>query len=255
MNRMRPKNRLMSKKRKSRSTKRQQKNCSIALSLTFLVLGFLFAFSYRTLGTNENHHTYQPLALVQEERYREELIQQQERNKQLRDEVNEKTRLIRQKEFEMSKGTDSQEKLVQEAKRLRLVLGDLPAVGEGVSVTLKDAAYDPSTQNPNDYIVHESHVLRVVNELKITGAEGIAINGHRLHANSSIKCTGPVITIDGKTSPEPFVIEAVGSQKTLLSALQLKGGIVDWLKGDNIVVEIEAKTIQLPEIYQEGVIR
>ena len=77
-------------------------------------------------------------------------------------------------------------------------------------MTLKDADYDPIEQNPNDYIVHESHIFRVVNELRISGAQGIAINGQRITSNSYIKCTGPVITIDGRTFPAPFVIEAIG---------------------------------------------
>ena len=57
-----------------------------------------------------------------------------------------------------------------------------------------DGEYDPSVANPNDYIVHESHIFKVINELKISGAEAIAINGQRLKANSYISCNGPVIT-------------------------------------------------------------
>ena len=96
-------------------------------------------------------------------------------------------------------------------------------------VTLKDAEYDPVEQNPNDYIVHESHIFKVINELRISGAQGLSINGQRITANSFIKCTGPVITIDGKTFPAPFVIEAIGDSDVLASSLYLKGGVIDGL--------------------------
>jgi len=229
------------------------KKHSIWLAITFLVVGFIFAFSYRTLGVKENAYTYQPLALMQEERYRSELIEQQERNRELREEVQKKTEQLHAEEKKLSQGETSFESLAERARTLRLLLGEVPAEGEGLRITLHDSKYDPASQNPNDYIVHESHVLSVVNELKIAGAEGIAVNGQRLHANSYIKCTGPVITVDGQTFPEPFVIEAVGDAGTLKSAFELKGGVKDWLKGDNIIVEVEERLIELPEVHKEGV--
>lgn len=134
-----------------------------------------------------------------------------------------------------------------------MLLGVIPAIGQGVKVTLKDADYDPIEQNPNDYIVHESHILRVVNELRISGAQGLAINGQRITSNSYIKCTGPVITIDGRTFPAPFVIEAIGDMDVLSSALYLKGGVIDSLIRDNIVVTTEqSKDIQLLALRNES---
>ena len=120
-------------------------------------------------------------------------------------------------------------------------------------MTLKDAEYDPVEQNPNDYIVHESHILRVVNELRIAGAQGIAINGQRITANSYIKCTGPVITVDGRTFPAPFVIEAIGDAEVLSASLYLRGGVIDGLIMDNIVVTTEQlKDINLSALRNEG---
>lgn len=115
----------------------------------------------------------------------------------------------------------------------------IPTAGPGITITLKDADYDPIEQNPNEYIVHESHIFKVINELRISGAQGISINGQRITANSFIKCTGPVITIDGKTFPAPFVIEAIGDSDVLASSLYLKGGVIDGLVRDNIVVTTE----------------
>ncbi|MBF4499865.1 DUF881 domain-containing protein [Savagea sp. SN6] len=233
-------------KRKSKKNSVRQ----IWFSVVFLVLGFIFAFSYKTLGINNQQDNYQPLAYLREEQYREELLRLQERNKELYEELDEKMREVMDIEHSFMHEEDRHTKLIEEAEQLRLLLGLVPAHGEGVKVTLKDADYDPLTQNPNDYIVHESHVLRVVNELKIAGAEGIAINGQRLTSNSSIKCTGPVITVDGKTFPEPFVIEAVGSQEVLQSSLQLRGGVLDSLEQDHIVVLVEEKEVILPALRE-----
>ena len=70
----------------------------------------------------------------------------------------------------------------------------------------------------------------------------IAINGQRLHAQSYISCTGPVITVDGRTFPAPFTIEAVGDPKVMLASVSLGGGVIDQLTSDNIVVTVEEKS-------------
>lgn len=228
------------------SNEYRKKGRHILFSVVFLVLGFILAFSYRTLGNNKDTASFISASFVQEEKYREDLIQQKERNKELSDEIALKQEEIRTYERSFSTREKDHAHLVEEAKDLRLLLGVIPAVGPGVKVILKDAEYDPVEQNPNDYIVHESHIFRVINELRISGAQGLAINGQRITANSYIKCTGPVITVDGKTFPAPFIIEAIGEADVLDKALRLKGGVIDGLVRDNIVVTLEqVKELQL----------
>ena len=188
----------------------------------------------------------------EQEKYKEELILQKERNKELTEEMNDKQQAIRDIEQSLVDSEGNIEGLVDEAEMLRLLIGDITSQGKGIAVSLEDGAYDPSQENPNDYIVHESHVFKVINELKISGAEAISINGQRLHANSFIRCTGPVITVDGKIFPAPFTIEAVGDPSVLLASVNLGGGIVDQLTSDNIVVTVEEKSkIMMPALRDE----
>ncbi|WP_339249554.1 DUF881 domain-containing protein [Sporosarcina sp. FSL W8-0480] len=237
---------------KKMSKENKKKGRYILYSLVFLVLGFIFAFSYRTLGKDSRETSPSP-TFQEEEQYRADLIVQKERNKELSEEIRSKQAVIREFEQSFSENEENHAVLVEEAKDLRLLLGVIPAVGSGVRVTLKDGDYDPIEQNPNDYIVHESHVLRVVNELKISGAQGIAINGQRISSNSYIKCTGPVIQIDGRTLPAPFVVEAIGDADILTSSLNLGGGVVDSLVHDNIEVTLEqVKALKLPALRDES---
>lgn len=224
----------------------------ILFALVFLVIGFILSFSYRTY---ENNLKQERLALTfseAEEAYREDLIVHQERNRELSLEIGRKQEEIQSYERAFILEEETYADLVEEAKNLRLLLGVVPAEGEGVRVILSDAEYDPAVQNPNDYIVHESHVFKVINELKISGAQGIAINGQRITENSYIKCTGPVITIDGDTFPAPFIIEAIGDMNVLHESLHLRGGIVDRLLLDNIDVTTEqVKKLQLAALVKE----
>lgn len=221
--------------------KQKKRNNRMMYALVFLVLGFLLAFSYRTLGPGSETQKLRAELNPKEAVFRADLIEQKERNKQLTDEIVTKQTNIAEIEQVFSDSEENHDQLVEEAKSLRLLLGVVSSTGEGVRVQLEDGDYDPSQQNPNEYIVHESQVLEVVNELKIAGAQAISINGQRINANTSIKCTGPVIAVDGQTYPAPFVIEAIGDSTALDSSLQLKGGVMDSLLLDNIVITIEKK--------------
>lgn len=224
----------------------------ILFSVVFLVMGFILAFSYQTIG-EDAQQDHLSSTLIAEETYREDLIEQQERNRELFDEIGVKQEEIQTFENSFIIQEENHAHLVEEAKNLRLLLGVVPAKGQGVRVTLMDAEYDPVIQNPNDYIVHESHIFKVINELKIAGAQGISINGQRIKENAYIKCTGPVITVDDKTFPAPFVIEAIGEMDILYESLHLKGGVIDRLLMDHIVVTTEqVKNLQLSAFGDES---
>ncbi|MGN7407618.1 MULTISPECIES: DUF881 domain-containing protein [unclassified Sporosarcina] len=250
MKKMRTKKKVMTVSLKT--SDRKKRNNRISYALVFLVLGFILSFSYRTLGPGSETQQLRSQIDSKEEGFREELIEQKERNKQLTDEISSKQKTIAEVEQTLSDTEENHDLLVKEAKSLRLLLGVVPASGQGVRVELADGDYDPAEQNPNEYIVHESQVLLVVNELKIAGAQALSINGQRLNANSSIKCTGPVITIDGQTYPAPFVVEAIGDSNALNSSLMLKGGVMDSLLSDNIEMKIEKrKEILMPALRDD----
>ena len=220
------------------------------LLIVLITTGFIIGYSYN-LSKDEVKITNN--FLQQDESYREELIDQKERNKELMDEVNHLQEQIRDYEKSFASNQNEYEQMVDEAERIRLLLGQIPAVGEGIKVTLKDGEYNPNTTNPNDYIVHESHIFMVINELRISGAEAISVNGQRLKANSYIRCNGPVITVDGKQYPAPFEIAAVGNSDTLIDSLQMVGGVFDQLLNDQIVVTLEESgKISMPSVNEES---
>ncbi|MGE7090003.1 DUF881 domain-containing protein [Lysinibacillus sp. NPDC048646] len=222
------------------------------LLIVCMTTGFIIGYSYNQAKDNRESGAIDS-QLLQEDSYREELIEQQERNKELTEEASALQEKIRKYEKQFVSSEKDYQQLVEQAEDLRLLLGDLNAEGKGLRITLQDGDYDPKSVNPNDYIVHESHIFKLLNELKISGAQAIAINGQRIMANSYIRCNGPVITIDGKQHPAPFVIEAVGDSATLSASLNLSGGVVDQLVNDNIVVSLEEnQKLTMPNVKIES---
>ncbi|PLR84122.1 hypothetical protein CVD25_12605 [Bacillus canaveralius] len=213
----------------------------VIFSLVFLVLGYMLAFSYHL---TKNEHNSSEITDRQWERtldLREQLIDQEETNRELQEELNQKQTKVLKIEQQLSNEAQIFFNLAEDIEKYRMFLGKVGVKGEGVQITLADGDYDPEEENINNYLVHEHHVFKVVNELYISGASAIAINGQRLSHNSYILCDGPVITIDGYQHPAPFVVTALGDPDIMSSALSLTGGVKDQLVNDNIIFTIEKK--------------
>ena len=213
----------------------------VVLSLVCLVLGFMIAFSYH-LTQIENKEKNPNVSGKQWEKtlaLRNQLIAEEKSNRELQKELNQKQDMVLKNEKELSKEAQIFLNLAEDAEKYRMFLGKVKVHGKGVKVTLTDGAYDPKEDNINNYLVHEHHVFKVVNELYISGAAAVAINGQRLTSHSYIICNGPVITVDGIEHPAPFTITAIGDPDVLSSSINLIGGVKDQLVNDNIVFTIE----------------
>lgn len=173
----------------------------------------------------------------EEFKYQQQLLELEKSNKQLREELQQKRAEVGELEDEIADEKTVSD-YVNKKNKLQLLAGELSVEGEGVSVHLQDAAYIPEDGHVNDYIVHETHVFEVINEMLSAGAKAVSINGQRLFSNSYISCTGPVITVDGVQHPAPFIIEAIGNPDVLQSSLELTGGTKERLQKDRVDVDI-----------------
>ncbi|TYS16369.1 DUF881 domain-containing protein [Rossellomorea vietnamensis] len=225
----------------------------VVLSLVCLVLGFILAFSYSIANSEREEGTrITDGQWEREDELRSQLIDHQEKNSKLQEEVFEKQQQVVDIEKELSQEKQIYFNLAEDTEKYRMFLGKVKVEGPGVSVTLSDSQYNADDPNVNNYIVHEHHVFKVINELYIAGASAVAINGQRLKHDSYILCTGPVITVDGVASAAPFEITAIGDTEVLASALNLTGGVKDQLVNDNIDFSLrkESKLILEPVISE-----
>lgn len=240
--------------KKPNNRNRGEVSKSIIFSLVFLVFGFILAYSYSLSQSDDGSDNFIANSQFEkEEFFREELIEQQERNKTLREEMLAKQESLQEFESALSAGQEDYSEIATEAEKLRRYVGLMPVEGKGLKIILEDGEYGTQAVNPNDYIVHESHMFQVIHEMYIAGAEAVAINGQRIHSNSTIICTGPVIEVDGVQYPAPFTIEAIGKPDVLAASMELPGGVLDQLVNDNIVVTMdEGLEISMPALLSES---
>jgi uncharacterized protein YlxW (UPF0749 family) len=210
----------------------------VILSLVLLVSGFLISYSYQQTKSSPQMVQLNDSQWEKEYFYQQQLLDIENRNKQLSDELKEKRDTIQGFENEMAEREQTVADFVERKKKLQMLNGEIPIQGEGVEIVLSDSGYIPEEEQVNQYIVHETHIHSVLNELLSAGAKAIAINGQRYMKDSYIACTGPVITVDGIQHPAPFVITAIGDSDVLYSSLNLTRGVVDQLLNDNVEVDL-----------------
>ena len=144
------------------------------------------------------------------------------------------------KQIATMKEEGSLEGIKEENRVLSLRASLVDVEGPGVVLTITDSKTPVKDgENPNLYLIHDEDMLRIVNELRVAGAEAISINDQRLIGTSEIRCSGPTITVNGKIFAPPFIIKAIGDTKTLHSSLTMRGGVVESLKYWGIEVKIQ----------------
>lgn len=213
----------------------------VIITVVCLVFGYMISFSYHLTKSQTSDTKMTSSQFERDMELRDELIEQEEKNQKLQKELNEKQQQVLSIEKELSNEAQVYFNLAEDTEKYRMYLGKVKVKGKGVQVTLADNAYNPDGQNANQYIVHEHHVFHVINELYISGASAIAINGQRLSRDSYILCNGPVIEVDGHQHPAPFVITAIGDADTMAASLNLKGGVKDILVNENVQFTLERK--------------
>ena len=124
-------------------------------------------------------------------------------------------------------------------------IGLAEVTGPGVIITVADSEIDSnSVVDATDFIIHDTDILKIVNQLKHAGAEAISINNQRVFLTTPIICGGNIININGERIGSPFEIKAIGSPEALanlsrpggwLSKLEKRGIKVSAIKKSNSI--------------------
>lgn len=206
----------------------KDKKSVITLALLFFILSFTVTLQTKSIIKNNSVSTAQHQRL---EEAQAELVKKDTQIEDLKSQLLQTTNDLNSYRKEAEQNSDGTKSLSNELERYKILAGLTDVEGEGITVTLKDSTQevDP-TKDVSSYILHDSDLRTIVNELKSADAEAISINGERVIFSTEIRCVGPTIIINGNKYVPPFEIKAIGNADMLSAALNLKGGIVDQLK-------------------------
>ncbi|MCL5102533.1 MAG: DUF881 domain-containing protein [Armatimonadetes bacterium] len=131
----------------------------------------------------------------------------------------------------MAEGTTSSKSLERTLNDAKMLAGTIAVRGPGVVLSITDSPQlSKSVTDPEvieQYVVHDTDLRAIVNELFAAGAEAVCVNGHRIAATSSIRCAGSTILVNSDRATPPYVIKAIGKPDELESALRMPGGVLE----------------------------
>lgn len=127
--------------------------------------------------------------------------------------------------------------------------GMLPVKGEGIVLTIADpiATGDKEGSLPRDgagteriRVITDVDLQQLVSLMWGAGAEAIAINGHRLGVQTSIRAAGSSILVGVSAVTSPYAIEAIGDKDGLARAMGSESlpGLYDSYKEAGIFPQI-----------------
>lgn len=191
----------------------------IALSVLSILFGILISYQ-----TGQDVEDYSLVSLSSIQLMKEEIEDSEDEMENLNkliDEKNEKLGLLKRATEEDDETLE--EYLKKEIESIKLVAGLKDIKGPGIRLIIGDNEERQLIgENIQDDIIHDSEVQIILNDLKNAGAEAISINGERLIYRSEVKCGGPIIRINGRSSANPFVIDVIGDPKLLYSSVTAK---------------------------------
>ena len=206
-------------------------NGKISIMVICLLVGIMLSIQFRTsesYGPNLRDTRVGDLAL---------------KNSTLNDEkeaLSEEVVSLREKLTNVDSGSQLTADLQAELKKSNMAAGLIPVYGPGIIMTLNDSprAIQPG-DDPNNLLVHDEDILKIVNEMKASGAEAISVNDQRITAMSEIRCAGTTILVNWNKIAPPFIIKAIGDPQLLASGLSIRGGQMEVLKSWGLQTQLE----------------
>jgi uncharacterized protein YlxW (UPF0749 family) len=207
------------------------------VTLVALILGFLLASAWKVPKGSGVQWLYGGRPAASSPTPAGDSLKEREKEiKNLRDQLTAMQEAI----ADRSRQTKVLNESLQEAK---LFAALTEVQGPGIEIILRDSKKkvdDPMVLN--EYNIHDTDVLRVVNDVWMAGAEAVSINGQRLSKNASFRCEGNVIYVGRVPIASPVKISAIGNTETLFGALTMQGRYLDVIrKADPGMVEVVKK--------------
>jgi uncharacterized protein YlxW (UPF0749 family) len=195
------------------------KKWQITITLICVLTGLFIAFNLRiqeNIRSSNSPGTQRTEALAS-------IVENLEReNERYETEIAQIRAQIEELQKQESEGNGSLKILNEKLENARATAGHTALEGPGITLRLDDrnaalevARKEGGSINYWNYLVHDSDLVNLVNDLKLGGAEAIAINGERIITTSDIKCGGFIVFTNGTRLGAPYVITALGNPDLL----------------------------------------
>jgi len=202
---------------------RLNRGATLLIGALLAILGFALAVQFHSNSQTDS------LAGAREEDLVRILDDQNSRIDRLQSQIND---LQAAKERLADSGNNNaaaRQEAQRQADALAVLTGTVPAHGPGVRVVVSDPAGALKAED----------LLDIIQELRGAGAEVIQFGSVRIVTSSSFTDSAAGVRLDGTLLKPPYTVLAIGDPKTLDTALNITGGVVNTVRAAGGDVSIE----------------
>lgn len=214
-------------------------SATFSIGIVALITAFLVTIQIKSVIFNQAIESKESLKI-------EELMKQlndvREKNLQLTELNNTLQFDIQSFKDEAADNSDYSKTLVNKLRRAEIMAGMTEVEGNGVIITVSDSTETDVNGDINNYLIHDTDLLTIINEVCGAGAEAVSLNNERIISTSEIRCVGPTVSVNNTKIGSPFTIKAIGDPVTLENALMMRGGVYDSLTAWGLKIEINKAT-------------
>lgn len=212
---------------------------TISISIICILLGLALSWQFQSIRNNAS-------VVNLENQKKDDLVvkilNEQKNNENLKIKLSELQLQI--SKFEDASGnSDKNTKLLSdEIKNLKIVAGLTDVKGKGVVITF---AREDSLN------VADDDLLSILNELRATDAQALAINEQRVIDTTEVRAAGGYIMVNGRHVIPPYQIKAIVDPDNAVNALSMIGGPLEKIK---LFIDVDVKRsddVLIPKISEE----
>ncbi len=214
---------------------------TISITMVCILLGVMLAWQFRSINYNQSMNALQYKRL---DELKDDLIKLQQQKTELQERLKELEKENQTYETVQAGDSAAAQQIKDSLAKARMFAGLVDVKGKGIVVTLDNNEYIP---------VEDIDILNIVNELRASGAQAIAVNDERIVAMSEIRAAGRYIMVNGSQLTPPYTIKAISDPANLDRSLRLLGGVLEPLEDLQLKVDLkQSDDIVIPKFVDDG---
>lgn len=224
------------------------KKVSIILGIVCLVLTIAIFIQVKTVESITNE---EGISLSDNAELKDEVLRWRQQYKDIYNQLEIAELRLEEARTKAATSSEVDSAVETQIKKNNQLLGLSEVKGKGIIIKLDDNREVDAEEvlDINSYLVHDTDLIHIINELFNAEADAISINGKRIVSTTSILCDGNIIRVNDEIVGVPIEIKAIGYPERLYYDAALRqGGYLRLMANDGVIVEIElSDNITIPK--------
>lgn len=212
---------------------------NISISIVCIILGLALSWQFQSIRNNAQ-------VINLESQKKDDLIvkilNEQKNNENLKAKLSELQDQLSKFENARGNSDENMKLLSDEIQKLKTIAGLTDVKGKGVIISF--AKEDSLSVEDDDF-------LQILNELRATDAQALAINNQRIIDTSEVRVAGGYIMVNGSHIIPPYQIKAIVDPDNATNALNMIGGTLEKIKVFIDVKVEKSDSIEIDKISEE----